>query len=46
MCRKNLTKRQKFKKANNFRQANEMQCLKNYNHVRQMESRTFVRTVK
>jgi len=28
MCRKKLTKRQKCKKPNDFRQANEMQCSK------------------
>jgi len=31
MCRKRLTKRQKFQKPNDFRQANETLCWKKYN---------------
>jgi len=46
VCRKKLTKRQKFKKPNNFRQANETLYWKIYDCVCQTASRTFVRSVK
>jgi len=44
-CRTKLTKRQKFKKQNDFKQANERLCWKKYNCVRQMELHTFVRYI-